>query len=736
MRRLHNAELFHGANSMGLSVPASPSGDPGRFPARVSTDEDDAALDPTFLRQNDAVDSDLALDVDVDVDAEQERLFRSVPPVRSRDRESSPEYFSDLDAAPASRRKKPRVDLRLGQSRVRIPGLGRDEPGLGPIQQEDGGPGPDYYSPQWMDNQQERQQILSEHPDYKFLSLVSGFANRPATEMYDFTGFLGEQRRDQFLRRQQEERLRQTRTDLEQMTRRRRRLAEEIRNLRSSLEDLRSDVALADVLIRGDGETARDLAHDEEFLASLEKRVKFLETVAMQGGTRPGNFHRDNHDTLIDMIVGERQHLLEEHEEHPEIRDPAGRGLSILAADLIPERSTEDEGLITTTDRARTVHAEDVHTALVRWWLVEFQVEISSLGPNPKLDDLLEYDNAAAYRLTRVQLEEQRTKVDQAVLDRLETYRRVLNFLIRRKAVSVPSGLIDQLREETPTAVDRLRMLERAGNIFRKLDERASPWIMHVAREDIRKLKDRRNREAEKELAMKKSAEELMRGKTGEELAVRKRAEEERRRRVEAKKKTVLISQELTRSVSRSLSEEIPALAERLSVSTRDMQSMEKRISELRRLGEGPLDMSKLDVVYPYRHSVPWLQRPENSGLVIVRSTVVAAVAEAFRKVERFARLVLPSRIRDSDNRSLELLQRHPKVSSAFAKIVALELALADITHPTQYHGRHKFALVEHQQVDQINRLKGLAWRKKHGENGGYALTRIDRSGWPDPESV
>ena len=353
MRRLHNAELYHGANSMGMSVPGSPSAL-------------DGMQDPTFP-QNDAVDRDLASDIA----AERERLFRSVPPVQSRGRSPSPEYFSDLDAnaAPVSRRKRPRVDLRLGQRRVRVPDLDRDK--VGPVQQEDGGPGPDYYSPPWMDAQQERQRILENHPDYKFLTMVSGFANRPVAEMYDLTGFLGEQRREQFLRRQQEERLRQMRTDVEQMTRRRRRLSAEIDDLKRSLETLRSDVALADSLMSQDGKTAGDLAHDEKFLARLEEKVKLLETLEKQGGIRPRNFHRDNHDLILDAATRERKEMLDERTKLDV------RGLGILTEDLLEETPWESEEMQRDTrETGSSDHARGVHAALVRWWLVEFDVDI------------------------------------------------------------------------------------------------------------------------------------------------------------------------------------------------------------------------------------------------------------------------------------------------------------------------------------------------------------------------
>ena len=95
-----------------------------------------------------------------------------------------------------------------------------------------------------------------------------------------------------------------------------------------------------------------------------------------------------------------------------------------------------------------------------------------------------------------------------------------------------------------------------------------------------------------------------------------------------------------------------------------------------------------------YRHALEWLSRPENSGVVRIKDIVVGGIDEAYQKFVDYAWRQggrgrdmwggrEPSREEPPD---VEDLQHNKETRGEFAKLVAVEIALAKIRAPRQYY--------------------------------------------------
>lgn len=104
------------------------------------------------------------------------------------------------------------------------------------------------------------------------------------------------------------------------------------------------------------------------------------------------------------------------------------------------------------------------------------------------------------------------------------------------------------------------------------------------------------------------------------------------------------------------------------------------------------------DVEYPYRHPIQWISRPEHSGTVLLTPIVIQSLSEAYKKVRLYCSALKGASIED--------LQNCEDVRSDFAKLVAIQISFSAQRAPKQYYNDSHIKNTKGEEADVMQRLK------------------------------
>ena len=555
-----------------------------------------------------------------------------------------------------------------------------------PVLRQDGltwdrtGPNKDYRGPfnkDWMDEFELRRKLLEANPDYSFFSLVAGFANSPIEQLYDVGDIQTIIRRERSIEAQ--ERASLARAGQIKLTQRQQELAD----LRGIIEAAKVNLdrlkktektwtdQFRQLLTLADHARLFTAMHKllseigTEILSPLKDKYR-TGTVAIDDGTfaSVAVYWRE----VKDLNKKARNIHAELEEAKKNLPQAYATGIRLRFHAFDKTESTSGKTTVEREDELKKIIDDILNVAFL--WISSFKEDgaFEKWKKEAPLEEKLAYlsrEEANGFQRLRNSIDRQQENARETLA------RSFVSSLVDLSGISYPYLYRDELTARWPQTIGPPLSL---GNDLDPVEtnEFLDDYLENVG-EDFDSISTDVYKNAESDLKKKDPGSyadlvKLTRGMPGW--------------------KSIFALGVVAKRTRLSVGE----LQSKLRRHIQNKDSLERAINA---------QLEGRPIVRPpqvdYQHTISWLQRPENSGIVRLKDTVKAALNDAYRVFKEFAWKKSSARKRDiwgnfeeSPSRgalpSVDELERSDVARTAFAQLVSTSMSQAAVAHPRQYY--------------------------------------------------